>query len=182
MSLHTEIVWFKGQYIFARVGILNGRSSSEEKLIGCHLLEPALSPLALFFRLNAKRQRNFRFFALSGYNVDWQPSSLTDSMQRSLDTLHITPLQNKKYASHCLLIGVHIKQLLLVIPLDVRVTVFPGAWQCCIGKLVSLLYTTSVHRQLLVLQRAPKYVSNRFQGGSFKPSAHSLYARRYAPR
>lgn len=88
MNLQAAKVWFKGQSFFGRVELRKGRAASEEQLIILyHRLGPASSPVDMFLRSKAMRQSHVRFFTLAGDPVKWQPSSLTETMQRLFSPL-----------------------------------------------------------------------------------------------
>lgn len=84
------------------------------------------SPVDLWIRWNHARRKQDNYFCLSfqSSRQDIPEGLLSDALSRCLQVLHITPPDGAKYTSHSLRIGAHTEQVLLGIPLEVRLARF----------------------------------------------------------
>lgn len=125
MTLEANKVRVEGDTLSARLCYWKGRKASAEPLVTYHRFSPEVSsPLDLFKRWMRSRGRHVRFFAMDGEPEAYVKESLTRALHRCLTTLNLSAPSDGKYTSHSLRIGAHTEQVLLAIPLAVRMSRF----------------------------------------------------------
>lgn len=125
MSMEAVKVHFRDDELLARLCYWKGRRASNEPLVSyCRVSREVSSPMDLFKRWDQSRGNHVRFFGMSGEPEAYQKESLTRALSRCLDALSITPPADGKFTSHSLRIGAHTEQVLLGIPLPVRMARF----------------------------------------------------------
>ena len=124
LSMQTAGVRIDEPVMSARLCVVKGRQASKEQLVAYHRLSSFSSPLDLLHRWNQARGRHARFFALPGEATDWPRQGMTDACKRVLEALGLCPPAGGKYTSNSLRIGSHTEQVLLGVPLEVRLARF----------------------------------------------------------
>lgn len=74
--------------------------------------------------------------------VEWESGSLTDAMKRIFAILDINPPPGGKFTSHSLRIGAHTEQVLVGIPLEVRMARF--GWENSSQSMPSLYFDRAI--------------------------------------
>lgn len=125
MTMETSKVRIEGNALTARLCYWKGRRVSTEPLVTYHRVSSEVSsPLDLFKRWMRSRGRHSRFFAMDGEQEEYAKESLTRALSRCLEALGLSAPPDGKYTSHSLRIGAHTEQLLLAIPLPIRMSRF----------------------------------------------------------
>lgn len=111
--------------ITARLSVVKEKSASNVPLVRYGRLSIDVnSPVDLWVRWSTVRGTHDRFLALPGESLEWLQRSLTDALLRQLSLLGLSAPIHGNYTSHSLRIGAHTEQLLLVILLEVRLSLF----------------------------------------------------------
>ena len=125
MTLEASKVRAEGDALTARLCYWKGRKASSEPLVTYHRFSSEVSsPLDLFKRWMRSRGRHPRFIAMDGEPDGYTKESLTRALSRCLAALKLSAPPEGKYTSHSLHIGSHTEQVLLAIPLAVRMSRF----------------------------------------------------------
>lgn len=125
MSMESQKVNFLDGSMSCRLTYWKGRRVSNEPLITYNrITSDVSSPLDLFDRWRSSRGKHRRFFALIGEPEEYQKESLSRALKRCLQLLSIRPPPEGKFTSHSLRLGAHTEQVLLAIPLPVRMARF----------------------------------------------------------
>lgn len=125
MTLEASKVHVQSDALTARLCYWKGRRVSTEPLVSYQRVSPEVaSPLDLFTRWIRSRGRHPRFFAMDGEPELYVKESLTRALTRCLEELQLRAPPDGQYTSHSLRIGAHTEQVLLAIPLAVRMSRF----------------------------------------------------------
>lgn len=124
MSLQSAKVTFADDSIFARVVVWKGRLASREQLLRYNRISNFSSPLAVFSKCNTTREPHSRFFATASDLIGWVPGSFSRSLQPVLALLLLILPPGCNFTSYSLPNGPHSRQVLLGVPLEVRMAWF----------------------------------------------------------
>lgn len=138
MSIRSSNVSLTRLSMRARLSVVKGKVASGVSSVEYHRVGTITSPLDLFLRWDSLRGDHVRYFALSGDQVQWRPGCLDASLQRVLRKLDIRAPLHYKFTSHSLRIGSHTEQVLLGIPLEVRLARF--GWSSTSQEMASLYF------------------------------------------
>lgn len=119
-SLLTANLALAPDSIVARLSLVKGRSASGVPLVRFDRLNDLPSPIDLWHRWDSVRGSHLRYFALPGEPSAWRTTMLTEALRRCLTSLDLAPPPHGKFTFHSLRIGAHTEQILLGIPLEVR--------------------------------------------------------------
>ena len=136
-SLLANNVSFTADSMTARLSVIKGRASSRQQLVSFTGIVTA-SPLNIWIRYSRLREEHVRYFAQPTEPTEWQPRSLNAALQRCLAACDIEAPVGGKYSVHSLRIGSHTEQVLLGIPLEVRMAHF--GWYSKASAINSLVY------------------------------------------
>lgn len=124
VSLPAANVNLTESFVVARLSVVKGQPASQVQTVRYDRLGPLLSPLDLWHRWHIARGSHDRFFALPGEQVAWTSGLMTRCLRNCLNALGVSDPPFAKYSSHSLRIGAHTEQVLLGIPLEVRLSRF----------------------------------------------------------
>lgn len=124
VSLETSKVSFPEDGLVARLSVVKGQPASQAPLVAYHRAGVWNSPLDLWLRWKHARGNHPRFFALPAEQMKWSSGALSRSLQNILQATGPTPPPHGKFTSHSLRIGSHTEQVLIGIPLEVRLARF----------------------------------------------------------
>lgn len=122
LSIKTFDVNLDNEKIIARLSVVKGKQASRQQLVRYDRLGDLPSPVDLWLRWHSCRTEHSRFFALGTDPVSSRPKTLTDALVSCLQPVEATAPPGGKYTSHSLMIGAHTEQVLLGIPLEVRLS------------------------------------------------------------
>lgn len=126
LSILPPNVSLDGNAMTARLSLVKGKQASQAALVRYERWNNLPSPVDLWLRWQHARGNHSRFFGLDG-EQEYNPNAgggLTRSLQNCLEILQITAPPGGKFTSHSLRIGAHTEQVLLGIPLEVRLSRF----------------------------------------------------------
>lgn len=125
LTLRADNVELQGDQMMARLSFVKGQIASHVPLVRYHRMVQALpSPVDLWLRWKNARGRHRCFFGLQGERDRLPEQALTLALQRCLQAVGVKAPVGGKYTSHSLRIGAHTEQVLLGIPLEVRLARF----------------------------------------------------------
>lgn len=129
-SMRVQDVSFTDQSMICRLCVVKGRQASRVPLVG-FTVHNDLSPwhkkssaLDLWRRWSGMRVTHPRFFGLAGEPALWKQGELSGALQRALGLCRLCTPTGGRYSSHSIRIGAHTGQVLLGIPLEVRLSRF----------------------------------------------------------
>lgn len=123
-SLETRNVTLTESCIVTRLSVVKGQPASRVQAVRYDRLGTLHSPVDLFRRWHAGRSAHVRFFALPGEQSTWTSGLLNRALRACLTLLKVSDPPFGKYTSHSLRIGAHTEQVLLGIPMEVRMARF----------------------------------------------------------
>lgn len=123
-SLLSTNVALSSEECTARLSKVKGRHASQVSLVRYARWNNLPSPVDLWVRWSHARGTHVRFFALDGEQVEARSGGLTRALVSCLSKLQQRAPHGGKYTSHSLRIGAHTEQVLLGIPLEVRLSRF----------------------------------------------------------
>lgn len=121
--LHTNVAMDSNK-LTARLSVVKGKPASQVSLVSYARWNDLPGAIDLWLRWYHARGGHVRFFALAGERVSATSGGMTRSLLNCLTALDATPPPGGKYTSHSLRIGAHTEQVLLGIPLEVRLSRF----------------------------------------------------------
>lgn len=107
-----------------RLSRWKGKNASQLPLVSFQRLGSFPSPLDLWTRWHHARHSQTRYFALRGDSQGVAEGYMTAALLRCLRVLGISPPEGGTFTSHSLRIGSHTEQVLMGIPLEVRLARF----------------------------------------------------------
>ena len=124
LSLQEDAVCINDFKVTARLSVVKGQSASRVPLVAYYRRGDMASPIDVLQRWTTARGRHPRFFGMPGEPVEWPRQGLTGAVKGVLQDLDIEPPPRGKFTSHSLRIGAHTEQLLVGLPLEVRLARF----------------------------------------------------------
>lgn len=138
MSIQTKDVQSDHMRIRTRLSIVKGKRASREQFVEYYRVGALTSPLDLLLRWENMRASHPLYLSLSIETQKWRPGTLDAALGRVLRRLNITAPTGCKYSSHSLRIGSHTEQVLLGIPLEVRLARF--GWAAASQEMAALYF------------------------------------------
>lgn len=124
LSLEEDAVVIHEMKITARLCVVKGQAASRVPLVAYHRHGNMASPIDLLKKWTQARGRHPRFFGIPGEVTDWPRQGLTRAVKVVLQEVGVDPPAGGKFTSHSLRIGAHTEQLLIGLPLEVRLARF----------------------------------------------------------
>ena len=124
VSLRNSFTEISNEALNVRLSVVNGRSASTVPLVAYHRLPHLTSPWDTIIRWKHSRGGHDRFFGLPGEGSSGSPGQLSRALTNCLHALDVQAPAQGNFTSHSLRIGAHTEQVLLGIPLDVRLSRF----------------------------------------------------------
>lgn len=122
LSLQTANVALSTESISARISIVKGKMASEVAPVSYARLSSFALTIDLWPRWSSIRGQHERWFGLPGESREWSSGVLTQAMARCLSRLGVVAPSGGKHTSHSCRIWSHTEQVLLGIPLEVRLS------------------------------------------------------------
>ena len=123
-SLEAANVVLHPDYLTARLSVVKGQPAGQVQRVKYHRVGVMQFPVDQWQRWNHARGRHRRFFALPDEQMAWSPGAMNRALRNCLKVSGIPPPSYGIYSSHSLRIGAHTEQVLLGIPLEVRLARF----------------------------------------------------------
>lgn len=124
MSILAENVEICEHTITSLLSLMKGRAERQAALVRYARWSALPSPIDLLVRWGHARGSHARFYTLLGERTDAGSGALNRCLQRCISALHLRPPAVCSYSPHSLRIGTHTEQVLVGIPLEVRLARF----------------------------------------------------------
>ena len=124
MSLQSSNVNLDTNGLCVRLSVVKGKASSTVTLERYSRLGQVGSPVDLWMRWSQAGETHNRYFGLDRESQEWMQGSLKRAVQKRLEDLAVVPPPHGKYTSHSMRIGAQTEQILVGVPLEVRIARF----------------------------------------------------------
>ena len=142
LSLLAEHVTCGPRLVTARLSVVKGRHASQVPFVSYHRWDDLLSPIDIWIRWTHARGNHVRVFALDGEGAALSVGAMTRYLHQCLSLAAAEPLPSDKFNSHSLRIGSHTEQVVLGIPMEVRLSRFD--WGPRSDEMASLYFDRTV--------------------------------------